>query len=51
MGRQITLLEMIKECEDEQNNHSKTEDVSGGRKEEGDKEEILPQEHGGNEMV
>tara|TARA_R110002020_G_scaffold100855_5_gene238067 strand:- start:4189 stop:4314 length:126 start_codon:yes stop_codon:yes gene_type:complete len=39
MGRQITLTEMIKECEDEAN--SKTKELPEGSTKEGDPKEIL----------
>jgi hypothetical protein len=39
VARQITLIEMIKECEDEANN--KTTELPKGSKKEGDSEEIL----------
>lgn len=37
MGRQITLTEMIKECEDEQKTNSKTTEAPKEQEGEGDK--------------
>ena len=41
MGRQITLAEMIKECEDEQKNNTKTTEIPADDAGKEDKPKVL----------
>lgn len=51
MGRQITLEEMIKECEDEQKINTETNKLPEEPKGKGDKKEVLSEELGCNEIL
>jgi hypothetical protein len=51
MGKQISLTEMILECENEQKLNIKTEEISSRKETEGGKKEILPKERGSDELV